>query len=99
MDRVIIIAPQGETNLSSISGSFEILSKANAYWKRKGNQPKMDICIAGFVKELKLDGGIFSVHPVDITKIEQADLILIPSINYDDHLVKDNTFLINWIRE
>ncbi len=99
MERVIIIAPQGKANLSSISGPFEILSKANAYWKRKSNRPKINLSIAGFVKEVKLDGGLFSVHPEDITQIEKADLIIIPSINYDEHLIKDNSLLINWIRD
>jgi len=99
MDQVIIIAPQGEANLSSISGSFEILNRANTYWKRKGNRPRMDICIAGFADEIRLDGGVFSVHPADIAAIEKADLIIIPSINYDEHLIKDNAALIQWIRD
>ncbi len=99
MKQVTIIAPQGKANLSSIAGSFEILNTANARWRRMGNRPKMEICIAGFVKEVKLDSGFFSIHPVDITQIEKTDLIIIPSISYDEHLIKDNALLISWIKE
>ncbi|MDR3679191.1 MAG: helix-turn-helix domain-containing protein [Flavipsychrobacter sp.] len=99
MQQVTIIAPEGKANLSSIAGSFEILNTANARWRRMGNRPKMEICIAGFVKEVKLDSGFFSIHPVDITQIEKTNLIIVPSISYDDHLIKDNASLISWIRE
>ncbi len=99
MKQVTIIAPQGKANLSSIAGSFEILNTANARWRRMGNRPKMEICIAGFVKEVKLDSGFFSIHPVDIAQIEKTDLIIIPSISYDEHLIKDNALLISWIKE
>ena len=99
MKQVVIIAPQGKANLSSIAGSFEILKGANAYWRRMNNKPRMEICIAGFSTELKLDGGFFSIHPVDITEIKKTDLLIIPSVSYDSNLIKDNIALISWVRE
>jgi transcriptional regulator GlxA family with amidase domain len=99
MKQVTIIAPQGKANLSSIAGSFEILTSANAHWRRMGNKPMMEICIAGFVTELKLDAGFFSIHPADITEIKKTDLLIIPSVSYDDNLIKENGALISWIRE
>jgi transcriptional regulator GlxA family with amidase domain len=99
MKQVTIIAPQGKANLSSIAGSFEILNRANAHWRRMGNKPMMEICIAGFITELKLDAGFFSIHPVDITEIKRTDLLIIPSVSYDDNLIKENAALINWIKE
>jgi len=51
MKQVTIIVPQGKANLSSIAGSYEILSGANAHWRRMGYQPMMEICIAGFLTE------------------------------------------------
>jgi len=59
----------------------------------------MEISIAGFVTELKLDAGFFSVHPVNIMEIKQTDLLIIPSVSYDDGLIKENAALIDWIRE
>ena len=99
MKQVTIIVPQGKSNLSSIAGSYEILNGANAQWRRMGYKPMIEICIAGFVKELKLDKGFFSIHPVDITRIKKTDLLIIPSISYDDNLITENAALIDWIKE
>lgn len=99
MKRVTIVVPQGRATLSSITGSFEILNSANQYWRRMGNKPMMEICIAGFMTELKLDAGFFSIHPVNIEEIKKTDLLLIPAVAYDNNLAKDNAALINWIRE
>ena len=41
----------------------------------------MEIRIAGFVTELKLDGGFFSIHPVNIREIKKTDLLIIPSVS------------------
>ena len=100
MKQVTILVPKGNINLSSITGSFEILTRANEYWQKMGNSPVMEIRIAGFVKELKLGVGFFSVYPVNITEIKKTDLLIIPSVSYDyDKVIKDNTELIDWIRE
>ena len=100
MKQVTIVVPNGNANLSSISGSFEILSRANEYWKKLGNKPMMEIRIAGFVTELKWGVGFFSVYPIDIKEIEKTDLLIIPSLSYDyDNVIKNNKELISWIRE
>jgi transcriptional regulator GlxA family with amidase domain len=100
MKQVTIVVPNGNANLSSISGSFEILSRANEYWKKLGNRPMMEIRIAGFVTELKWGVGFFSVYPIDIKEIEKTDLLIIPSLSYDyDNVIKNNKELIIWIRE
>jgi transcriptional regulator GlxA family with amidase domain len=99
MKQVIIVVPKGEANLSSITGSFEILTRANDYWQKKGNKPLLEIRIAGFVPEVKLDTGFFSIHPVDIKEIKKTDLLIIPSVSYTDVLLKENAALIAWIKE
>jgi hypothetical protein len=43
MKHVTIVVPKGKTNLSSITGSYEILTRANSYWEKLGNKPKMEI--------------------------------------------------------
>src|ERR1700722_15839720 len=100
MKHVTILVPKGKVNLSSISGSFEILTRANEYWRKMGNKPMIEIRIAGFVTELKLDSGFFSVYPVNIKEIKKTDLLIIPSVSYDyDNVIKENEELIVWIRE
>ena len=99
MKQVTIVVPKGKVNLSSITGSFEILNGAHAYWRKMGNRALMEIRVAGFVTEVKVDAGLFSIHPVPIQEIKQTDLLIIPSVAYDEHLVKENAILIDWIRE
>lgn len=99
MKHVTIVIPQGNVNLSSITGSFEILTRANEHWRRMGNKSKIEVRIAGLVKELKLDVGFFSVHPIHIMDIKKTDLVIIPSFYYDDNLIEDNKELVVWVRE
>lgn len=99
MKQVTIIVPNGKVTLSSVTGSFEILRSANAHWQRQGNKPMMEISIAGFMPELKLDAGFFSIHPVNINDIQKTNLILIPATVYDENLFKENEELLSWIKE
>ncbi|NBA87688.1 helix-turn-helix domain-containing protein [Emticicia sp. CRIBPO] len=99
MKHVTIVVPEGNVNLSSITGTYEILSRANAYWQKLGNKSMMEIHIAGFVKELKMDGGFFSVNPLNIHEIQKTDLVIIPSIYYNENIIEQNTVLISWLRD
>lgn len=100
MKQVTIVVPKGNVNLSSITGSFEILSRANDYWQKIGNKSMFEIRIAGFETDLKLNAGFFSIHPVDIRYVTKTDLLIIPSLAHDyDNILKDNKELITWIRE
>lgn len=100
MKQVTIVVPKGDINLSSVTGTFEILSRANDYWRRMGNKPMLEIRIAGYVTELKLDLGFFSIHPVNINDITKTDLLIVPSLSHDyDNIIKDNRELTIWIKE
>src|SRR5687768_14550351 len=99
MKYVTIVVPAGETNLSSITGSFEILTRANEFWKKRENKSLMEVRIAGFAKEMKLDEGYFSLHPIQISEIKKTDLIIIPSVSYNAGLFSQNIELIDWIKQ
>ena len=100
MKQVVIVIPNGNANLSSISGSFEILTQANAYWQRIGHPPLMEVHMGGFVSELKLDNNYCSVYPKDLSTTVKTDLVLIPSVAYENgNLVTKNEKLIAWIGE
>jgi transcriptional regulator GlxA family with amidase domain len=99
MKQVIIVVPKGDTNLSSITGSFEILTRANDFWQKMGNKSMFEVRLAGFMTELKLDVGFFSIYPVNIKDIKKTDLVIIPSVSYDKNILKENAALITWIRE
>lgn len=100
MKQVTIVVPEGYANLSSIAGAYQILNRAEGYWQRNGNRPMMQVQIAGFVSELKLDAGFFSIHPVDINEIKKTDLLIIPSVSHEyDQVINKNSVLIDWIRD
>jgi transcriptional regulator GlxA family with amidase domain len=100
MKQVVIVVPKGKTNLSSITGTFEILTRANDYWQQLGNKPMIEVRIAGFMSELKLDLGFFSIHPINIREIKKTDLVIVPSLSHDyDNILKDNKELVSWIAQ
>ena len=71
MKQVAIVVPKGNANVSSITGSFEILSRANEYWQKMGNKTMFEVRIAGFETELKLGVGFFSIYRADIREIKK----------------------------
>ena len=100
MKQVIIVVPKGRVNLSSISGSLEILTRANEYWRKMGNPSKMEVRLAGLETELQLNAGLFSIHPIHIREIKNTDLVIIPSLSYDyEEVLQENRELIHWIRD
>jgi transcriptional regulator GlxA family with amidase domain len=100
MKHVTIVIPSGNANLSSIAGSFEILSYANNYWQTMGNKPEIEIHIAGFVNDLNLDVPFFSANPVDIEEIKKTDLVIIPSVSsHYNTIIEENKELIRWISD
>lgn len=100
MKNVIIVVPNGKVNLASITGTYQILNRAHDQWVRIGHKPLLRVQLAGFEPELKLDGGLFSIHPIKIADVKRADLIIIPSLNHDYHqILHANKELVDWIRE
>ena len=101
MKQVMIVVPKGQaTNLSSVSGSYEILTTANELWIRAGHKSQMEVCIAGFVTELKLEAGYFSIHPGNIKEMTKPDLVIIPSLSSDhDDVLRENKDLVTWLAE
>jgi transcriptional regulator GlxA family with amidase domain len=98
MKHVTIVVPDCHVNLNSIGGAFEILNRANEYWKKAGNKSRLEIQIAGLVKELKSHNNYVAIHPVDLKKIKKTDLVIIPSIIDDfKKVIKKNEVLTAWI--
>ncbi|MEO6488771.1 MAG: helix-turn-helix domain-containing protein [Ferruginibacter sp.] len=99
MKHLTIIVPQGENNISSITGAYEIFNKANNYWKEQGRKELFEIHLAGVSKKVEYSEGLFTVRPhANIAAIKKTDLIIIPSLNHNyQRSVKGNKELINWV--
>jgi transcriptional regulator GlxA family with amidase domain len=100
MKQVVIVVPDGDVDASSISGTIHVLNWANAHWQQLGQRPMIEIRLAGFETELKLDLGFVSLHPLPINEIKEIDLLIIPSLKQEYHAaLRKNDDLINWIGE
>lgn len=101
MKHLTIIVPEGENNLSSIVGTYKLFSRANAYWKERGNEPLLQIQLAGLTEQVDFYDGLFSVKPhTSISTISKTDLIIIPSLNHNfSKALSLNGALIPWIKK
>jgi transcriptional regulator GlxA family with amidase domain len=76
-----------------------MFSAINEFYKSAGHQPFFKIQLVGLTKEVKLNDGLFSVHPDVLLKdVKKTDLIIIPAIGGDVKLaIKKNQDFLPWI--
>jgi transcriptional regulator GlxA family with amidase domain len=94
-----IVVPNGDNNISSITGTYEIFKKANEHWRKEHDNDLFTIQLAGVAKKNKYNEGLFTVKPhADISAITKTNLIIVPSLNHNyQQSVKLNKELIDWI--
>ncbi|GAA4459124.1 GlxA family transcriptional regulator [Rurimicrobium arvi] len=99
MKELCIVVPEGNNNLSSITGAYEIFSKANAYRKEKGGSELFHICLAGISEAVDFNDGLFTVKPhMHISAVGKADLVIVPSLNHNYRLaLQGNDLLLDWL--
>ena len=95
MKHIIILVTAG-SNLGSIDNPRRAFLSVNEYLKNKGKSPLFKVQIAGASKKIKLNNGVYTVHPdVEIKNIKNADLVIIPAFEGDiKNGVEQNTDLI-----
>ena len=101
MKHLTIIVPNGDNNLPSITGAYEIFCRANAYNKTNGKKELFKIQLAGISEEIDFNGGLFTVKPhLNISAVTKTDLIIIPSLNHNYNVaLKDNEQLLPWLEK
>jgi transcriptional regulator GlxA family with amidase domain len=99
MKHITILVPNGNNNLSSIVGTYKILTRANNYWKQKHRRTIYSIEMAGVSKEVDFHGGLFSVKPhTHINNIPRTDLVIIPSLSHNyEQTITENKAIAVWI--
>lgn len=99
MKHLTILVPEGENNISSITGAFEIFTKANLYWKQLGRKEIFAIQLAGVSDKVAYSDGLFTITPHICTdEIAGTDLIIVPSLNHNYQAsVKSNEKLTAWL--
>ncbi len=102
MKHLTILVPEGGANISSITGAYKILMRANEYQKQQGRDVCFEIVLAGMSSSVEFHGGLFAVRPhVHIDDIVHTDLVIVPSLNHNYELAttSGNERLVRWVKE
>lgn len=98
MKSVSIIVPENSV-LSAITGPNYLFNAVNLFLQDSGKDPLFKVKLVGLSKEVKLDGGLFSVHSDSLLfDAIKTDLIIIPALSGDmESAIKINREFIPWI--
>lgn len=101
MKHLTIIVPNGENNLSSITGAYEIFSKANSFLRENGKKELFKIQLAGISEKIEFNNGLFTVKPhLNISEVNQTNLIIVPSLNHNyEAALAGNNLLLEWLEK
>jgi len=98
MKHVAILIPN-EAVLASIVDARTIFTGANDFLQSMGRQPVFDVQMVGLSKEVKVHGGMFSVHTdILLSDLQKSDMVIIPAISGDlQNAVNVNRDFVPWI--
>lgn len=101
MNHVSILVPEGECSLTTIEGTYQILTRVNDWLIEAGCDNLFVVQLVGLGREVQMKEGRFRVYPdVLIGEVSQTDLIIIPSVHGDKHkIISDNQPMLDWIVE
>jgi transcriptional regulator GlxA family with amidase domain len=100
MKNVSILVPESSV-LQAIADPQYLFSAANQFLVASGKKPVFNVELVGVKKEVKLNGGLFSVHTdKQLKDIKKTDLVIIPAL-FGDMLtaISKNKTLLPWINE
>lgn len=98
MKNVSILVPETAV-MAAVTDPRYMFSAVNEFLQAQGEEPLFNIQLVGLTKEVKLSGGVFSVHADALMKeVDKTDLILIPALSGDmANAVQVNKKFIPWI--
>ncbi len=100
MKNVSILVPESSV-LQAIADPQYLFSAVNQFLVIAGKKPLFVVQLVGAKKEVKLNGGIFSVHPDNLLKdVKNTDLVVIPALFGDiKSAISKNKAMIPWITD
>ncbi|HAO47570.1 MAG TPA: helix-turn-helix domain-containing protein [Ferruginibacter sp.] len=98
MKNVAILVPESSV-LQAIADPQYCFSAVNQFMAASGRKPLFNVQLVGAKKEVRLNGGTYSIHPDKLLKeVKKADLVFIPALFGDmEAAVKSNRVLSPWI--
>ena len=87
--------------LASVADSRYVFVKVNEFLKNSGKAPLFKVQLVGLNGEVKLNDGVFSIHPdAFINEIQKTDLIIIPALSGDIFTATNsNINYVSWINK
>lgn len=100
MKNVSILVPESSV-MQAIADPQYLFTAVNQFLTASGNKPLFNVQLVGAKKEVKLNGGLFSVHTEKQLKdVKKTDLVFIPALFGDmSTAISKNKALIPWITE
>lgn len=97
----ISILITNEAVLASIADPRIMFTGVNDFLEAAGKPPMFNVQLVGTQREVKLHGGLFSVHTdALLSEVKKTDLIIIPAISGDiKTTLKRNEDFLPWIIE
>jgi transcriptional regulator GlxA family with amidase domain len=87
--------------LASVADSRYVFVMVNEFLEKSGKAPLFNVQLVGLNSEVKLNGGVFSMHPeAIIAEVKKTDLIIIPALAGDIFTATNtNINYVNWINK
>ena len=100
MKNISILVPESSV-MQAVADPQYLFSAANQFLTASGKSPLFKIELVGAQKEVKLNGGMFSVHTDKLLEdVTKTDMIIIPALSGDmQTAISRNKKLIPWINE
>jgi transcriptional regulator GlxA family with amidase domain len=105
MKHITILVPDGQSNLSTVTcivGALDILTEANAYWKKTINAEPYRVELVGISSSVSCHDRSITIQPhIHISAVSSTSLIIIPASAFrtSASAAKGNQLLIHWIEE
>ena len=87
MKHLTILVPDTQAAFNTfacIVGAYDIFNRANSYHQENNGEPVFKVQLAGVSEQTGIRNGLITIHPeVNISSVENTDLIIIPAISHE----------------
>ncbi len=100
MKTVSILVPENAV-MAAVADPRYMFTTVNVFFKAAHKPEPFKVQMVGLTKEVKLNDGLFSIHPDILLKdVKRTDLVIIPAIGGDiKKVIKDNAEYLPWITD
>lgn len=97
---ISILVPENSV-MQAIADPQYLFSAVNQFMTMAGKKPLFNVQLVGLKKEVKINGGLFSINTSQLVKeVDKTDLVIIPALFGDmKTAIASNEKLLPWINE